>query len=70
MIEKEHCVYIKKIDKGILILSLYIDDILIVENVMEIDNNTREWWSSIFEMKDMGGTNCVLGMKIVKDCSK
>ena len=63
MIEEDHCVYLKRSKKSILILSLYVDDILLAGNDME-------WLSSTFEMKDMGEENFVLGVKITIDRSK
>ena len=70
MIEEDHCIYIKRSEDGILILSLYMDDIFIDECNMGLINAIKEWLSSIFEMKDMGKVNFVLGVKILKDRSK
>ncbi len=70
MIEEDHCVYVKRSENGILILSLYVDDILIAGSNMEMINATKEWLSSIFEMKDMGEANYVLGVKILRNRSK
>lgn len=47
-----------------------MDDILLAGNDMEIIVNTKRWLSSIFEMKDMGEANYVLGVKIFRDRSK
>ena len=52
--EKNHCVYIKKSKDKFVILSLYVDDILIVENNKEYILEIKGWLSSKFEMKDMG----------------
>ena len=67
MIEEDHCVYIKRSKKSILILSLYVDDILLAGNEMSSIVATRKWMSSQFEIKDMGEANYVLGVKIVRD---
>ena len=45
--------------KGLLILSLYVDDILLARNDMEMIVTTKRWLSSTFEMKDMGEANYV-----------
>ena len=66
MIEEDHCVYIKQFKKSILILSLYVDDILLAENDISVIVSTREWLSSQFEIKDMGKANYVLGVKIMR----
>ena len=70
MIEEDHCMYLKWSKRSILILSLYIDDILLVGNDMDSIVTTKKWLSFTFEMKDMGGANIVLGVKITRDRSK
>ena len=69
MIKEDHYVYVKRSKKGILILSLYVDDILLAGNEMSSIVATREWLSSQFEIKDMGEANYVLGVKIVRNRS-
>uniref|UniRef100_A0A2N9FUY1 Reverse transcriptase Ty1/copia-type domain-containing protein n=1 Tax=Fagus sylvatica TaxID=28930 RepID=A0A2N9FUY1_FAGSY len=70
MIEEDHCMYLKRSKRSILILSLYVDDILLVGNDMDSIVTTKKWLSSTFEMKDMGEANFVLGVKITRDRSK
>ena len=70
MIEEDHCVYAKRSKDSFLILSLYVDDILLAENDMKLIVATKKWLSSNFEMKDMGEVNFVLRVKILRDCSK
>ena len=62
--------YIKRSNYYFIILSLYVDDILIVGNNKILIDVTKKWLSSNFEMKDMGKANYVLGVKILGDCSK
>jgi hypothetical protein len=70
MIEDDHCMYLKRSKRNILILSLYVEDILLAGNDMDSIVTTKKWLSSTFEMKDMGETNFVLGVKITRDRSK
>ena len=70
MMEEDHRVYVKRSGKSLLILSLYVDDILLARNDIEMIVTTKRWLSSIFEMKDMGEANYVLGVKIFRDCSR
>jgi hypothetical protein len=70
MIEEDHCMYLKRSKRSILILSLYVDDILLAGNDMDSIVTTKKWLSSTFEMKDMGEANFVLGVKITRDHSK
>ena len=51
-------------------MSLYVDDILLAGNDMEMIIATKRWLSSNFEMKDMGEADYILGIKILKDRSK
>ena len=63
MIKKDHCVYIKRSIDKFVILSLYVDEILIAGNneyIIEI----KGWLSSKFEMKDMGEVAYIHGVKI------
>ena len=70
LIEKDHCVYLKRSEKSVLILSLYADDVLIAENDMDSIVATKKWLSSTFEIKDMGEAHFVLRIDIVRDRSK
>ena len=62
--------YVKQLGKSLLILFVYVDDILLAGNDMKMIVTTKMWLSSIFEMKDMGEANYVLGVKFLRDCSK
>jgi len=58
MMEEDHCMYLKCFNNSFIILSLYIDVILIAENRKEMIDTTKRWLSSNFEMKDMGEEVC------------
>ena len=62
--------YIKCSNSHLIILSLYVDDILIAENDKQLIDVTKKWLSSNFEMKHMGEASYVLGVKILRDHSK
>uniref|UniRef100_A0A2N9HIT7 Reverse transcriptase domain-containing protein n=1 Tax=Fagus sylvatica TaxID=28930 RepID=A0A2N9HIT7_FAGSY len=70
MIEEDHCVYLKRSRRSILILLLYVDDILLARNDMDSIVTTKKWLSFTFEMNDMGEANFVLRVKITRDRSK
>jgi hypothetical protein len=63
----DHCVYICKNNDKLTILSLYVDDILLTGNCLDMIKNTKAFLASKFEMKDMGAANYVLGIKISKN---
>ena len=70
MIEEDHCVYRKRSKRSVLILSLYVDDILIEGNDMNSIVTTKKWLSSTFEIKNMGEVHFVLKIEFVRDRSK
>ena len=70
MINEDHCVYVKRSKGECLIMSLYVDDILLLENDGELIKATKGWVSSTFGMKDMGESCYVLGVKILRDRSR
>ena len=70
MVSEDHCVYVKKTSDRIMFLSLYVDDIQLAGNNMEMIQTTKKWLSSVFEMKDIGDARYVLGVKIYRNCSK
>ena len=69
MIDEDHCVYIKQHKDKYVLLSLYVDDILITSNDFEFVQTIKRWLSSTFEMKDMGETSYILGINIHRDRS-
>ena len=70
MIEEDYYFYIKRSKDKFVILSLYVDDILIVGNIKEYILEIKGWLSSKFEMKNMGEGAYILGFKISRDQSK
>ena len=70
MVSEDHCVYVKKTTKEIMFLTLYVDDILLAGNNLEVINTTKRRLSSAFEMKYMGEARYVLGVKIVRNRPK
>uniref|UniRef100_A0A2N9GZ66 Integrase catalytic domain-containing protein n=1 Tax=Fagus sylvatica TaxID=28930 RepID=A0A2N9GZ66_FAGSY len=70
MIEEDRCVYVKRSEGSFIILSLYVDDILLSGNNKEFIKTIKEWLSLTFEMKDMGKASFMLGVKILRDRSR
>jgi len=48
MVSEGHCVYVKRTTKGIMFLTLYVNDILLVGNNLEMINATKQWMCSVF----------------------
>ena len=68
MMEEDHCVYIKCSNIDFIILSLYVDYILIVGNNKKLADVTKKCLSLNFEMKDICDASYFLGVKIFRDC--
>jgi len=67
--EDPYC-YVKKYVDSYIILALYVDDMLIVgANMAEIDKLKKQL-SEKFEMKDLGPSKQILGIRIFKERSK
>ena len=67
-IASDHCAFVKKFSNGeFIILSLYVDDMLIVDrDTGKIDKLKKEL-SKSFEMKDLGLARQIIGIKISRD---
>ena len=70
ILEEDHCVYLKQSRRDFFILSMYIDNILLVGNDMDMIITSKGWLSSTFDMKDMRKENFMLGVKILRDHSR
>jgi len=61
MVFEDNYVYVKKTTEGIMFLTLYVDDILLAGNNIEMIQTTKQWLSSIFEMNDISEARYVIG---------
>ena len=50
-----------------MFLTIYIDDILLAGNNLEMIEATKKWLSSVSEMKDKVEVKYALGVKIVRN---
>ena len=70
MVLKDTGLYVKKTVEEIMSLTLYINDILLAENNMEIIKITKWRSSSVFKMKDMSEARYAIGIEINRNRSK
>uniref|UniRef100_A0A2N9IT45 Integrase catalytic domain-containing protein n=1 Tax=Fagus sylvatica TaxID=28930 RepID=A0A2N9IT45_FAGSY len=63
----EPCVYVRKIHDKVVILTLYVDDILLAGNDVDMLDEVKQWLFKTFEMKDLGEASYILGIKIERD---
>ena len=65
--ECDKCIYYKTWKNSHVIISLYVDDLLIFGSNLHVINE-KNMFRSHFDMKDLGEANFILGMKITKTC--
>src|SRR3954463_7329817 len=70
MVKQDHCVCLKLSKVRFLILTLYVDDILMASHDKKLVSETKEWLSSQFDMKDIGEVVYVFGVKILLNNSR
>ena len=51
----------------VVFLILYVDDILLIGNDVDILSNVKKWLAEQFQMKDLGEASYVLGIQIIRD---
>jgi hypothetical protein len=59
------CVYKHIIDKKVVFLVLYVDDILLIGNDVGVLSDVKGWLASQFQMKDFGEASYVLGIQLI-----
>ncbi|CAM8913427.1 unnamed protein product [Rhodiola kirilowii] len=60
------CVYTKMFGTDCVIICLYVDDMLIFSACLDAINETKNFLSSKFEMKDFGEVDVILGVRVTK----
>jgi hypothetical protein len=63
----DHCAYSKKVGNHFIYVVLYVDDMLLVGNNMDVIKEVKSQLSSKFDMKDISVSNIILGMEIKRD---
>ena len=67
---KETCIYKKMSGSSVTFLVLYVDDILLIGNDVNLLNGVKDYLNSQFSMKDLGEAAYILGIKIYRDRSR
>jgi hypothetical protein len=66
----DECVYMKISGTNFIFLVLYVDDILLASTDKFLLQETKQFLSNNFDMKDLGEASYVLGIEINRDRSK
>src|SRR3954451_13184390 len=67
---KEVCIYKKVSGSSVAFLVLYVDDILLIGNDIELFESIKGYLNNSFSMKDLGEAAYILGIKIYRDRSR
>ncbi|XP_047064419.1 uncharacterized protein LOC124672191, partial [Lolium rigidum] len=63
----EACIYKKVSGSSVAFLILYVDDILLIGNDIELLSSVKGYLNKSFSMKDLGEAAYILGIKIYRD---
>src|SRR3954468_1098724 len=66
----EACIYKKVSEISVAFLILYVDDILLIGNDVDLLNSVKDYLNNSFSMKDLGEVAYILGIKIYRDRSR
>ncbi|KAK1662905.1 hypothetical protein QYE76_051064 [Lolium multiflorum] len=70
MCHGEACIYKKVSGSSVAFLILYVDDILLIGNDIELLSSVKGYLNKCFSMKDLGEAAYILGIKIYRDRSR
>ena len=63
----DYCVYRKQVGNHFIYVVLYVNDMLLIGNDMDLIKEVKQQLSSKFDMKDLEPTHFILGMEIKRD---
>ena len=63
----EPCVYKKITNSSVTFLVLYVDDILLIGNDVDLLTDVKKWLAAQFQMKVLGKAQFVLGIQFIRD---
>jgi hypothetical protein len=62
----DNCLYVMISDHAKIVLALYVDDIILVGDDMEVIKEIKTAFSSYFQMKDLGDLQTYLGIRMTR----
>lgn len=62
----ESCIFYKVTDHYKVLMTLYVDDLLIFGSSTDCINETKRFLTQTFDMKDLGLVDVILGIRVIK----
>ena len=61
----DHSLYVQKIDVGLVIIVVYVDDVIIIGDCEEDINQVKKLLKAKFDMKDLGEMIYFLSIEVI-----
>ena len=69
-LKSDSCVYIYNHNNTVVIITLYVDDLLVIESNVRVIETIKKKLKDNFQMSDLGDVSLVLGMQVTCDREK
>ena len=66
MADADHCLYLCKSEKGIVFVTIYVNDLIIGGDHLDEVEHNKGLLKPKFEMKDLGKLHFFLGIEIIR----
>ena len=66
MVDADHSLYVLKSDKGIVVITIYVDDLIITRSNKDEIADVKKVLGAEFDMKDLGELKYFLGIEVVQ----
>ena len=63
----DNCLYVMMLDHAKIVLALYVDDIIILGDNLDVINDVKDSFKDSFQMKDLSVITHYLGMRITRE---
>jgi Reverse transcriptase (RNA-dependent DNA polymerase) len=65
--EADHCIYSKRNGNEVILMSLYVDDLILASNSQELMQSTKNGLNKRFQMSDLGALKYCLGIQVERE---
>lgn len=63
----DQCIYHMVVNSKLIIVAIYVDDVLVITNDVDLENRLKKQLFDRFDMKDLGEATSVLGIRITRN---